>query len=93
MHTFFSKRLIDYGLLKQFRDIGIIAGGALAAGLLAFGVIMLTDNYWLMLFGGGLMSAGAYAGIQYLFNRRLFLDVLSLKDYFLKNGHGGHLDT
>ncbi|MFO7841299.1 MAG: lipopolysaccharide biosynthesis protein [Fidelibacterota bacterium] len=84
VNTYYTKKFIDYGLLRQLKDIGIIAGGSLAAGALAFVFTLLTVNYWLMLFGAAFLSFAVYAASQYLFNRQLFTDVMSLKDFFIK---------
>ncbi|MDZ7795678.1 MAG: lipopolysaccharide biosynthesis protein [Candidatus Marinimicrobia bacterium] len=62
INTYYTKKFIDYGLLRQLKDVGIIAAGSLAAGALAFAFMFLTANHWLMLFGGAALSFALYVG-------------------------------
>lgn len=85
INTIYTKKMIAYGLWQQLKDVAVIAGGALLAGAVAFVFTLLITNNWLILIGGTLLSFAVYAGIQYWFNRQLFLDMLSLKEYFIKH--------
>ena len=84
INTYYTKKMIDYGFIKQIRDIAKIAIGAFLAGIITFGFSLLFDNYWVHLFGGTVLSFGLFASIQYIINRKLFLEIIDLKNFFNK---------
>jgi teichuronic acid exporter len=85
INTVYTKKMIGYGLWQQLKDVAIIAAGSLLAGAVAFVFTLLITNNWLILIGGTLLSFAVYAGTQFWLNKPLFLDMLSLKEYFIKH--------
>jgi O-antigen/teichoic acid export membrane protein len=84
INTYYTNKLINYGPLKQLRDIWKIVLGGLLAGALGLFINLQLENLWVMLFVGGFVSFGVYAAFQYLFNRKFFMEVIDLRETFKK---------
>ena len=78
INTYYTHKLIDYGIIKQIKDIYKIILGGIIAGILTYIVIFNLNNLWLWFFIGGLLSSFFYIVTQYLFNKQLFLNIISL---------------
>jgi len=83
INTFYTKRLIDYGLFKQTKDIKKILLGAIIAGIIGYIVGIEFSNLWLMLMFGGFSIMTIFILTQYLFNKSLLMEVLSLRNMFM----------
>lgn len=84
INTFYTQKLIGYGILKQWNDIRKIVSGVIIAGLFGYFISFNLDNLWVMFLVGAVGTISFFIIFQYLFNRDLFEDVLLLKDVFLK---------
>lgn len=84
INTFYTKKLIDYGLFRQLKDIGLILTGALVAGLITYSLTLIYTNYWLILLAGSVLFMGVYVLFNYLLNRQFLLELISLKEHFKK---------
>ena len=82
--TYYTGKLVNFGLLKQIQNTGKIASGAALAGLSTLGFSLLIDNNWVLLFGGTALSLGLFTGSQYLMNRKLFMEIVALQGTFKK---------
>jgi len=79
--TFFTKKIINYGIQKQLNDIKEIVIGGVLAGMLGFSIYYLTDNLYLIFILGGMITLLSYILFQYLFNKNLLINVIKLFKY------------
>lgn len=83
INAYFTHKYINYGIFKQLGDIKVTLLATLMAGLAGYFVgTHVTDNYWLMLFLGGLTTATVYFTIHFVFDRKLFIEIVNLKESF-----------
>jgi len=85
VNTYYTRKLVGYGLMAQFKDIGHITMSAVAAGGAGFSVVYAIPNQYISLMVGGIVTLGCYVALQYVFNRVFFLGLLRLKENFAKN--------
>lgn len=84
INTHYTRKLIDYGLFKQLRDVGkIIAAGAVSTGIV-YSITLRITNAWLALFGGASMMAVIFLASELLIDRKVILDAWALKKVILK---------
>lgn len=84
INTYYTKKLIDYGLFRQLKDIGLIIIGALVAGLITYSLTMMITNFWLILLAVPVLFMGLYVLFHYYLNRKFFIEIISLKENFKK---------
>jgi O-antigen/teichoic acid export membrane protein len=84
INTYYTKKFIKYGLYKQIKDISLIFFGALASGLAGYLISSLFNSQWLVFIMGLSLTGIIYLGFQYLFNYKLYSELLLLKKKFLK---------
>jgi O-antigen/teichoic acid export membrane protein len=84
INTYYIKRLLDYGLWEQIRDVWKIFAGGLIAGLAASTSVLVWSNLWVLLFTGIFITSITYLGFQYLFNQAVLLNTIALKNSFSK---------
>ncbi|RNI30857.1 lipopolysaccharide biosynthesis protein [Rufibacter immobilis] len=69
INTYFTDKLIDYGILKQFKDILISLIISVAMGLaLMWGSEVLSVFTWWSLIVWIMVGSGIYVGLSFLFN-------------------------
>lgn len=84
INTYYTKRLLNYGLFKQIKDISNIIMYSVVAGLFTYIASLLVENYWFILIGGTILSFGLYGLLQYVLNKTFFMEIVSLKENFIK---------
>lgn len=82
INTYYTKKLINYGLFNQMKDISEILAGAIIVGILSYSFTILYESQWLLLISTIFLSCCIYIGIQYMINRQLFIEVISLNKLF-----------
>lgn len=83
LNTYYTRKLIDYGLLKQLKDIKEIVIGSAIAGAIGYAISSSADNLWFVFFLGGISTFSAYIALQYFTNKIFLREVLSLKNSWL----------
>jgi O-antigen/teichoic acid export membrane protein len=78
INSIYAKRDIQYGLLKQLKDIWKIFFAALVAGGVGILIATYIQSLWLHLILGIVSTLSIYIMIQYLINRDVLLETLSL---------------
>lgn len=86
INTYFTKRLLNYGLFDQLLDIKELILGILLAGSLSYGFVLITANIYLALIIGAVLFGILFLGTQYVFNRRFLLSFIDLRKIFIKSG-------
>jgi teichuronic acid exporter len=84
INTYYTRHLIGYGLLEQFADIRQILAVTLVSGLGGYAAIYWLTNLYAKFFLGGAVTVALYVLLQYLLNRVFFLEILKLKENFIK---------
>ena len=84
VNTYYTKRLLSYGMIEQLNDIRLIVFSAVISGLAGYITIYYIDNMYLKLFLGSLLTATIYVALQYIFNKNLFFQIVKLKENFVK---------
>ncbi|MDY0222512.1 MAG: lipopolysaccharide biosynthesis protein [Desulfobacterium sp.] len=84
INTYYTRHLIGYGLLEQFADIRQILAVTLVSGLAGYAAIHWLTNLYAKFFLGGTVTVVLYVLLQYLLNRVFFLEILKLKENFIK---------
>lgn len=84
INTYYTKKLVNYGFLAQFKDIGSIILPAVIAGAAGFAAVYAIPNPLINFLVGGMITLGGYVVLQYLFNRVFFMSLLRLKENFIK---------
>lgn len=86
INTYFTKKLIGYGLMEQLKDLSIML---LASFLLAsLGIVLMNEfiNDYLKILFGVLFVGSFYLIIIFIFNRKILLDNLDIiKSKFFKS--------
>jgi teichuronic acid exporter len=84
INTYYTRHLIGYGLSNQFVDLRRILLVTVISGLAGYGAICWMTNLYLKFFVGGAVTVVLYGLLQYLLNRVFFLEILKLKENFIK---------
>ena len=84
INTYYTRRLIDYGMIAQFKDIKQITILAILAGTAGYAVVHSIPNLYFSFGVGFLVSLGGYIFLQYIFNKVFFMGLLKLKENFVK---------
>jgi teichuronic acid exporter len=82
--TYYTRKLIQYGIIHQLKDVSKTVLLAVLAGAITWFVSGFVANGWIILFGGTLLSFTLYILFQYLFNRTFFLEAVHLKNILVK---------
>jgi O-antigen/teichoic acid export membrane protein len=82
INTYYTNKLINYGILKQIKDVKHITIGGGVAGIIGYFATFKLTNLWLIFVIGIIGTMGFYILIQYVFNRNFFREVISLKENF-----------
>jgi teichuronic acid exporter len=80
INTYYTNKLIHYGLLNQIKDIKEIFAGGLIAGIIAYFVSNHFNNLWIVFFIGSILTIIIYLLIQYIINRKLLIEILNLRN-------------
>ena len=84
INTWFTRKLVDYGFLKQARDIWKILLSAVIAGLAGAALSMLIHNLWALFFAEIIAVGVIFTGLQYLMNQSLLIETFNLKNSLIK---------
>lgn len=84
INTWYTHKLIDYGFLKQSRDIWKILLSVTIAGFFGLVINIFTNNLYNQLFLGIIIMALVFFCLQYLINRKLFNETIGLKNILIK---------
>jgi O-antigen/teichoic acid export membrane protein len=79
--TFFTKKIVNYGILKQLKDIKEIVIGGGVAFIFGFSINYMINNLYLLFILGVLITLITYISFQYLFNKTLLLNGIKLIKY------------
>ena len=82
--SWFSNRLVAYGFKKQTGDISKILTGGIIAGAIAYLPNLVTENLYILFFSGVLLTASVFLLSQYVYNRKLLMNTIELKNHFSK---------
>ena len=78
INGFYTKKMIDYGMLEQLRDIALIFFITAIVILLGYFITSKFGNYFLQIGLGLLITGGSYFVLNYFFNKTFLLDNLSM---------------
>ncbi len=79
INTWFTRKMINYSLLKQLNDLAPILIGALFAGTITWATgILLYESSILQLLICSVLLLIIYIGFQYVFNRKTFTQIINL---------------
>ena len=84
VNTYYTKRLLFYGIVEQLNDIRLILFSAAISGLSGYITIYYVENMVLKLFLGSFLTAALYVALQYVFNKDFFIQIIKLKENFVK---------
>jgi O-antigen/teichoic acid export membrane protein len=84
VNTYYTKRLLSYGIIEQLNDIRLILFSAAISGLAGYITIYYIENMYIKLFLGSLLTATIYVALQYIFNKNIFFQIVKLKENFVK---------
>ena len=84
MYTWFIGRFVGYGFRKQAKDTWKIMLGGIVAGVAGYVPNLFYSNDWILLISGILLVGFVYLGFQYLFNNKLLIETIQLKQNFRK---------
>ena len=79
--TFYSSKLISYGLLKQLSAIRYILTSVIISGIISSLVISIIDDLWMEFIAGILINISTYLMFMFIFQRQFFLSIISLLPY------------
>jgi O-antigen/teichoic acid export membrane protein len=83
VNTYYTKKLLSYGLIEQLNDIKITLLSSGISGLSGFIVIYYLENMYFSLILGSFVTIIIYLLLQYIYNRNLFFKVVNLKENFV----------
>ena len=84
INTFYTKRLICYGIMDQLRDIKQIIISSVLSGLIGYAITLSFENMYVALTVRIFVCLTLYILFQYLLNRSFFFEIWSLKENFIK---------
>jgi O-antigen/teichoic acid export membrane protein len=84
INTWYTKKYLNYGVLKQLVDIKYQLIGALVALLSGLLVNMIFTNLYVLFLFGGLATFGTFLLFQYFFNRELLEIAIEFKNKIFK---------
>ena len=84
INIFYTKRLVGYGLWSQLNDIKNILNPAFLSGVFGAMVVYVIPNIYFGLFAGLSITLFSYFFLLYLFNRVFFMELLRLKENFIR---------
>jgi O-antigen/teichoic acid export membrane protein len=84
VNTYYTQKLLSYGIIEQFNDIRQIVLSAAISGLAGYITIYFIENLYIKLFLGSLLTAAIYIALQYISNKDLFFQIQKLKGNFVK---------
>jgi O-antigen/teichoic acid export membrane protein len=79
INTYYTQRLINYGILKQLNDIKIIFLSGFIASVLAYFIINGIESIWISLIIGSVISFGLFLLLQYLLDSKFFSAMFELR--------------
>jgi teichuronic acid exporter len=85
INTYYTKKLINVGLLRHLSETKEIMLGAIISGIISYILTSDLENLWLQLCFGGIISIGLYIISQYFFNRKFVFEILELRKMLFKN--------
>jgi len=84
VNTYYTKRMLDYGFMDQLRDVQQTLISVAVAGAAGFAASHSLANMYIN-FGVGLsVTASGYLLLQYIFNKPFFMEMIKLKENFIK---------
>ena len=86
INTYYTRRLVGYGMLAQFEDIKQITFSVVLAGAAGAGAVYAISDLYIKFAAGLIISLGSYVVLQYIFNKVFFMGLLKLKESFVKQG-------
>ena len=84
INTYYTRKLVEYGFIAQFKDIGSVMLPAIVAGVASYSAVYAISNPYISLVMGGVITLGGYVVLQFLFNRLFFMSLLQLKKNLVK---------
>ena len=84
INSYYTRKLLNYGLLDQCKDIGYITFSVVAAGMVGASAVYAIPNQFVSFTVGVVITVGGYIILQYVFNRIFFLNLFRLKENFVK---------
>jgi O-antigen/teichoic acid export membrane protein len=84
INSFYSKKMVNYGLTKQLKDISkSILSGILASGL-GYTMTLILNDHLICLFIIPIIILGTYLFLQRFFNKQILFDTFNLKNILFK---------
>lgn len=83
INGYYTKKLINYGIVEQLKDIIPTIGVTLASLFIGFYCMSLADNNYLRIVIGGFSVIIFYILFNYIFNRTLYIATYNLLKYSL----------
>ncbi len=84
INTYYTKRMIGYGIIEQFSLIKYTCFAAVLAGTLGYLLSVLSSSLYTQFAISLIVPVIVYMALQYLFDKKNFLELLKLKEHFRK---------
>ena len=84
INTFYTHKYIDYGFIKQTKDVYKIFIAAILAALFGLSLNLISSNLWLLLIGGVALTGFLYLIILAFIDGKLMRDTLNLRNMLVK---------
>lgn len=84
INTYYTKKLLSYGMIEQLNDVRLILFSAAISGLAGYITIYYIENMLLKLFFGSVLTIALYVTLQYIYNKDLIFQIFKLKENFVK---------
>ena len=85
LNTYYTGKLIHYGLKKQMKDVkNIVIGGSVSL-IVIFPISGRIQNEWIRFFGGAVLTFIIFLVCEILINRKLMIKSWKMKDTIFKN--------
>lgn len=80
VNTYYTKRLINYGLMDQLKDLKLIIFAVILSGFAGYTASYYIPNMCLSFGAGSIVTMAVYAFFQYVFNNTFFREIWKLKE-------------
>lgn len=84
INTYYTKIIINYGLLDQFKDSYKSFVAVILAGIIGYVSCQSFVNLYATFFVGFSVTSLAYFAMQYILNRAFFWEIIQLKENFVR---------
>lgn len=78
INTYYTKRLIGYGLMQQLKDLKYILMISILSGILTYLIFFSVENLWIFFLGGAFCFGLLTITLHYILNRKYVNEIMDL---------------